>query len=131
MGLFRRKNKAPRLPRGKLLRAKPVRNRLCAWEEAGEGEITVRVPTSRQGWRGWLARLCSIPREYAVALDPVGAKVWGLCDGETTVEEIVKALCETYSLERREAETSLMRYLEQLGKRGLVVLAVPIEPQGP
>ena len=130
MGWFGRKPKTPQLPRAELLRAKPMRNRRCTWEESGKDGITVHVSWSRAGLHRWVAWLFCLPKEHEVVLDSIGAAVWHLCDGETNLEGIVKVLCEQYSLERREAEASLMRYLGQLAKRGLLAVAAPGREQG-
>ena len=41
-------------------------------------------------------------------------------DGETTVADLIAFVAETYRLNRKEAEVSLLNYMDMLGKRNLV-----------
>ena len=58
-------------------------------------------------------------------LDSVGREVWELCDGERTVESIVDAFARNERLTFHEARISVVQYLKELMKRGLVALSVP------
>jgi hypothetical protein len=71
-----------------------------------------------------LSAFLPIPKRRPIELDPIGREVWELCDGEHTLREMVKVFQERHKLSRAEAEWSLRTYLRDLGKRGLVVIAV-------
>jgi len=68
-----------------------------------------------------------LPNKRVVALDEVGSFVWEQCDGNNTIDVIVRKIRNKYNLTRKEAETSLLMYMRQLGKRGYIGFAVPKE----
>jgi len=125
-----RKKKIPQLTRAQVLKGRPLKNPSLEWEKDEEGNIVITV-RRREDWKTkLLSLLFVIPKERKVALDEVGTLVWELCDGQTTVEDIIKKLMERYKLNRREAELSLGEYLKTLTKRGLVGLQVDLRPAG-
>lgn len=91
------------------LKAKPARNPYVRWKKTRKG---VRIFSGKK----------------RIDLDKVGATVWEMCDGENTVEDIARTLHEKYDM-LSEVEKSLSIYLEQLVKKGLVVLLAPEETQ--
>jgi hypothetical protein len=50
-------------------------------------------------------------------------------DGERTVSEIAERVSERFKLHRREAQASLLAYLQMLASRGLIALVAPSPPQ--
>ncbi|MFA4015169.1 MAG: hypothetical protein RUDDFDWM_000242 [Candidatus Fervidibacterota bacterium] len=109
------------LKRSELLRLKPLRKEHIFWEEDEEG--VVRIKSERVGL---LARIMGLilritPRRY-IQLDEIGSIVWKMCDGEHTVAQISQELMKRYKLERREAETSLLTFIQHLLKRRLITL---------
>ncbi len=132
--LRRKKKKAPEIPRTEFLKMKPVRNPALRWEKDEQGTYTVFVPLQQQqqskgrkGKKGLLSKLAPSPTEKKIQLDKVGSIVWGLCDGERTMQDIVEHLREEYKLLPSEAEVSLNAYFNQLSKRGLVGFVLPEE----
>jgi len=137
--LFRRKKpEAPRISRSEFLKLKPVRNPIIKWVKDEKSEIKVTVPLrqspaaaeekTRSG--KLLSKLFpSPPSEKTIQLDKVGSVVWELCDGNSTVKNIVDALYEKFKLMPAEAEISLDAYFRQLSKRALVGFIVPEELQ--
>jgi hypothetical protein len=109
-----------------VLGAVPVRNRLLEWTEEPEG-VVLRVPLRREGFFRWINRIMPAPEHRKVVLDEIGSDVWRMCDGETPVEGIIRALAKKYQLNRREVELSLSLYLKQLARRGYLGL-VAAEP---
>jgi hypothetical protein len=97
-------------PGSDFLKVRPGRNPYARWKKTKKG---VRVTTS----------------EKKIDLDKIGTTVWEACDGQNTVEDIARILREKYNMVMKEAETSLIVYLEQLAKRGFVVLPAPEETQ--
>jgi hypothetical protein len=114
-----------------VLGAVPVRNRLLEWTEEPEG-VVLQVPLRREGIFRWVNRIVPAPEHRKVALDEIGSDVWRMCDGETPVEGIIRALAKKYQLNRREVELSLSLYLKQLARRGYLGLvaaeAAPVAP---
>ena len=123
--LLGRKKKVKGLTRREALSTLPVRNEALKAEANAKGELVMTVPR-RTDWVGkLLAAVFAVPKERKIVLDQVGADIWGLCDGQHTVEDIIAALSGKYKLNRKEAEVSLTAYLRQLGRRGLIGFAVP------
>lgn len=122
MPLFRKK--PPPLPRRELLRAKPVRNEKLTCEENSDGEIVLGIPRKKTWWIDTLSRLFYVPSRRTVVLDRIGSFLWGLCDGQNTVEHVISTIRNEYKLERKEAEVSTLTYLKQLTEKGLIGLAV-------
>ena len=91
--------------------------------DGGEVEITIRPRKDR--FARVLRLIFPAPREKRIQLDEVGAHVWRLCDGETSVDQIIRRMAKRYKLNRKEAETSTTEYLRRLGKRRLVGFAIP------
>jgi len=123
VGKFRK----PRLSREHALQARPVRNPALKWEALDSGEVQVVLPRRRDVMGKLLSSVFYVPQSKPISLDVVGARVWQLCDGEHTVNEIAEALMEEHKLHRREAEVSLTEFLKMLGKRNMVAFVVPTE----
>jgi hypothetical protein len=118
----------PRLTKGEVLGAHPVRNGLVDWEVNEHGEVVLRVPRRQDRLGRVLTRLFAAPEAKQLVLDEVGSEVWKLCTGQNSVDAIVRALAKKYRLNRREVELSLSKYLQQLARRGLIGLSrIPIE----
>ena len=54
------------------------------------------------------------------ALNASALAIWELCDGTTTVDEMVRAIVELTDAEPSEAERDVVRTLNELADRGLV-----------
>ena len=122
MPLFRKK--PPPLPRRELLRAKPVRTEKLTSEENSDGEIVLGIPRRNTWWIDTMSRMFYVPSRRTVVLDRIGSFLWGLCDGQNTVDHVISTIRTEYKLERKEAEVSTLTYLKQLTEKGLIGLAV-------
>ena len=108
-----------------MLKARPVRNNLIEWSKADNDTISLVFPQKKTLWVKVVSKIFMLPKSRVVALDEVGSVVWIMCDGNNSIESIVKALCNKYKLTRKEAETSLLAYFRKLGKRGMIAFAIP------
>jgi hypothetical protein len=120
--VFRRR--AEPLTRDQSLASIPLRNEAVGAERTDAGETRLVVPRRDAWWVGVLARVFYIPKQRRITLDEVGSYVWELCDGRHDVRRIVKALSARYKLHRKEAEVSVVAYLRELAKKGLIGIAV-------
>ncbi len=109
-----------RFTKEETLRAKPIRNESFRWERTSEGEISIIIHRRKVWWIWLLSKIFFIPKKRKFRLDKIGSDVWDMCDGETTVEQMIKRISKSYKLSRREAEVSLLNYLKQLAKKGVV-----------
>jgi hypothetical protein len=116
--------KQPKIGREAMFKSKPVRNNQVEWEKNDKGEIHVTL-TRGDSWKvRTLSKIFWIPQQKTLVLDEIGAQVWDMCDGRTTVEAIIKRLSKTHQLNVKEAEISLLAYLKKLGQKGLLGFAV-------
>jgi hypothetical protein len=118
------RKRAPRFTPEQVLLSRPIRNPSLATEAAEDGGLRIVIERRREWWVRALSVFLPIPKRRPIELDPIGREVWELCDGEHTLREMVKVFQERHKLSRAEAEWSLRTYLRDLGKRGLVVIAV-------
>ena len=116
--------------RDELLHAMPLRNQLIEWEVDDKGEVSLVIPQKERFWVKLVSRLFMLPGKRVVVLDDVGSFVWQLCDGHHSITQIVTQLRGKYQMTRKEAETSLVTFMRQLGKRGMIGFALPKKPKG-
>ena len=113
------------LPRGEMLGLRPVRSREIAWEMKPEAETpgaTLVVPRRDDRLGQLLSRLLHVPATRTVELDEFGAQVWSRCDGAHSVEQLIHFTCETYKLNRRQGEVSVITFMRMLAQRKLIGL---------
>lgn len=121
---LRLKKRGPSLTREQALNALPVRNPTLKWEQNDRGDVVITLTRRRDAKGRLVSFFFHVPRSRDITLDQVGSRVWRLCNGRRTVEELIDQLADEYKLNRREAEVSLTEYLRQLGQRGMVGLLV-------
>jgi hypothetical protein len=125
MDLF--KKKRPQISREGLLRAKPVRNPQAELAEMANGNLELGIPFEKPRGLRWFFRSQKVfTRRFE--LDGLGRKVWDLCDGEHTVRQLIETFSKSEGLNLREAEVSMITYLETLGKRGIIFMTAEKPP---
>lgn len=117
----------PKVTRGEVLGARPVRNPRIDWERGRTHEeqpevVLLRVPRRADRWGNFMARMFRLPSHRRIELDEMGSDVWEMCDGETTVDGLTKAICAKYHLNRRQGEASVTAYMRMLAERRLLAL---------
>ena len=130
MGIFATKNKA-KLTREAMLDSRPARNEALKWDRNDEGEAQIRV-RRQETWKvRLLSRMFYIPKERKITLDELGTEVWTLCDGRTSVSQMIEVLSRKYQLNRKEAEVSLLTYLKTLGQKRFIGFVIEGPGQAP
>ena len=120
MALF--KQKRPTMTRQQLLQARPIRNPKAELTETDQGHLDVAIPFEKPKGLTWFFRgKKTLLRRFQ--LDQLGRKVWDQCDGEHTVRQLIETFSRDEGLNLREAEVSMLAYLETLGKRGIIFMA--------
>ena len=127
MALF--KKQQPVLTREQSLASMPIRNPMLKWEPEDDGTVQILIPRKEGWWVDLLSRMVYVPKRRRIALDELGSYVWDQCDGETTVRSLIDKFARKYKLNRKEAEVSMVSYLKQLAKKGLIGIQVPQNPQ--
>lgn len=113
-----------------MLASRPARNEALKWEknEAGEAQITV---IRQDNWKiRLLSKIFYIPKQRRITLDELGTEVWQMCNGRTTVAQMIDALSERYKLNRKEAEVSLLAYLRTLAQKRFIGFLIAEEKVG-
>ena len=113
--------------RAQVLAARPLRNPGVVWEREKRNEdqpsvVVLQIPRRHDRIANLAARLLKLPEYRKVELDEIGSDVWEMCDGDTSVDALTRAVCTKYRLNRRQAETSVTAYLRQLAERRLIAL---------
>lgn len=113
-----------------MLNSRPARNELIQWEKTDSGEA--RITVERQDtWKiRLLSRIFYVPKERTITLDEVGTEVWQMCNGRTSVAQMIEGLRSKYKLDRKEAEVSLLSYLKTLGQKRFVGFVIEGDQTG-
>jgi len=112
------------LKRDDILKAIPLRNSTVKWEKNDEGEVSIVIPQMDKLWVKIVTKIFMVPGKRVVVLDEIGSYVWLQCDGEHTIRDIMNSLSGKYRLTRKESEVSLITYMRDLGKRGMLGFAI-------
>lgn len=130
MALFGKKRKVPSISRKASLDSKPVQNQALRVERQDDGTIVLCAKQRHKGLGKALAKLSKIEDlEKRYSLDELGAFVWDMCDGQTTVRAMINRFAEKHRLSRKEAEISMVEYLKSLAGKGIIGIVVPGEPE--
>ena len=125
------KTKQPVLTREQSMGSMPIRNPMLKVTTDDDGIVHLSIPRKDTWWVKLLSKMFYVPKRRKIALDELGSFVWTLCDSETTVRSLIDKFCGKYKLNRKEAEISMVTYLRQLAKKGLIGIQVPHEaPKG-
>ena len=117
--------KRPDVDRSQVMKSFPVRNQLITWEVDDKGEASLVVPQKDKLWVRFISKFFMLPNKRVIVLDSIGTYVWQMCDGKHNISQIVKGVQNQYQLTRKEAETSLFTFMQQLGKRNFIGFAIP------
>ena len=123
---FKNKKKSEGPNRNEALECIPIKNDNIEESRQDNGELLLIYPIIIRPWLAGLFRKRGGKNERTIdkklQLDALGAEVWGLMDGHTTVHEIIKRFALNHQIPQREAEAAVTRFLRDLGKRGLIGL---------
>ncbi len=99
-----------------------VPHRLRDWERSEEGRVVILKPKLGDNPIGrWL--MARMPQPYyRINLDDFGSHVWELCDGNTTVREIGKALRQRFGDSVEPVYDRLAIFFRQLERGRLIRL---------
>ena len=121
--------KRPDVDRTQVMKSFPVRNQLITWEIDDKGEASLVIPQKDKLWLRLAGKLFMLPDKRVIVLDSIGTYVWQMCDGKHTISQIRNGVQKQYQLTRKEAETSLFTFMQQLGKRNFIGFAIPNRQQ--
>ena len=127
LSLFKKKKDTPELDREQSMQSVPVLNQLITVEYDAEDNAVLNVPRKRTTMVKLMAKLFRLPPYKQIELDELGTYTIELCDGEHTVEQMIEEFADRFDLSHREAEVSMLSFLETLAKRGIIAFALPEE----
>ena len=107
-----------------ILESVPYVNEAAQITRNSEGHALVEVPLRRPRYMvpplSWLVRFSERRR---LALDPLGAAILGMVNGQRTTAQIIEAFAVENKLRFREAQTPVLQFLGMLLQRGVVAVA--------
>lgn len=116
--------KPAQLSRADALCCIPIRNPMVVESRMDSGEMLLSYTETLKPWfAGILRRMnkaSEISRTRKLQLDILGTGVWDLVDGKSTVMEIIDSFAGIHQLYHKEAEVSVIQFLRELGRRGIV-----------
>lgn len=123
--------KSQPLSRIDALRCIPIRNPRVVETRLESGEKLLSYPDALTPWfAGILKRINITPdirRMRKLQLDILGTSVWNLVDDTTSVMDISTSFARLHQLYPREAEISVIQFLRELGRRGIIGMKQVIE----
>ncbi|MDO9112126.1 MAG: PqqD family protein [Desulfatirhabdiaceae bacterium] len=123
--------KSQPLSRADALCCIPIRNPLVVENRLDSGEMLLTYPETIKPWfAGILQRMkktTEIQRARKLQLDILGTCVWDLVDDDATVMDIIAAFAKLHQLYHKEAEISVIQFLRELGRRGIIGMKQVIE----
>jgi hypothetical protein len=115
-----RSKQQQKLPRREMMDSVPRLNPAVRWEELDSGVLSAAYRKDMPGWRKVFARIAVAPEVGHIALDKTGSQVVRAIDGQRTIRDLIALVSDRFKLSRKEAEVSTLKYMEALGRRGLV-----------
>jgi len=117
-----------------MLALRPVRNPAVIWErrsgatdpdDPDDPDIRTAAVLTLPHRKDRMGKILSfwfhMPEGKTITLeDEISAELWEMCDGSHTVEQLVKHTCQSYKLNRRQGEVSVVTFMRMLTQRRLV-----------
>ena len=122
---FRRKPKPPVLIRPHTLASRLVRNSGVVEETRDDGRVVLVLSLKPARWTRILGQSTEIPVLRKFELDELGHEVWDRCASSPTVEQLIRRFAADHQVNVREAEVSVVSFIQMLMKRGLVGVEAP------
>ena len=116
--------KSPPLSRSDAFSCIPIRNPHVVETRLETGEILLAYPETLKPWfitiLQRMKKESRLQRLRKLQLDILGTGVWDLVNGKSTVMEIIDLFADCHQLYRKEAEVSVVQFLRELGRRGII-----------
>lgn len=92
-----------------------------------EGSLTLIVKRKNWGPHQMIKAFSKIelpPKR--IELDQIGKYVFLLIDGKSTIKQIIQSFRKEYDLHEKEAELSVVAFMNSLMERGAIVVEIPL-----
>ena len=60
--------------------------------------------------------------EWLHELNDVGIEIWKMCDGNSSVSDIINKICDEFNVERDVADADVSEFINELSKKDLISL---------
>jgi hypothetical protein len=115
-----------RITRVEALGRIPEKNNQVRETRQESHEILLEYPAAVRPWLVGIAHRLRLhpkggrPIIRKLQLDQLGTDVWELLDGNRSVNQVIRAFARKHRLHQKEAEVSVVQFLRELGRRGLI-----------
>jgi len=114
------------MSRAQALRCRPIKSEDITEIRLESGEVLIEYPLTLRPLAAAIARRLgtsgTVWKTKKLQLDALGTSVWDLFDGRRSVSQVIEIFARTHRLESREAEVSITRFIQELGRRGILGL---------
>jgi len=111
-----------------MLMARPVQNTAVRVEHKRPNSVIIHVKRKKPWYMAPpLSWIIPARPTQALTLDAIGSEIWGLCNGQRTVEDVVDIFALRYRLSFHEARISVTEYLKTLIQRSVLAIAMQTE----
>src|SRR4051794_25804043 len=123
MSMFKKRSKSSVAPsRSTLLSSIPIKNALVREKQMNKKNLRLTAPLKPSRLHAFISKS---PTEKSFDLDDLGQDVWSRLDHQQTIEHLIQSFAEDHHLNLREAEVSILLFLNTLAKRNLIALLTP------
>ncbi len=109
----------------RLLSIYPVRNQV-KWQKEDD-KVVLIYPKDFSKFESWLHKRIGGPDTIRRPMDEVGSRIWLMCDGRHTVNDICSELDEIYHEDVEPVLDTVSKFLEVLARSNLIRLSTKRE----
>ena len=113
---------AAKFERDDAMGARPARLPAVRAEPRDNGGMLVTVRLERPRWQRLFGGNTTYKRTFG--LDPLGRRVYDLCDGKQKVTHIARTIAREQKISQAEAEVAVTTFLKTMMSKGLVAAMV-------
>jgi len=123
-------SRRPRLSRQEMFDTVPHLNPAVRLTELDTGRAMVVYEKGGNRAARLLRRLFAVPEVSELLLDEAGTKIVQRTDGKATISDLIAYAAGEFRLSRKESEVAVLKYMDTLGRRGLVGFEVRASRRG-
>ena len=111
------------LSRSQAFSARPLAVKTLGRKPLTQGGQRIIIAMQPRGAQKWLLRMPA-DTTRRIDLDAIGIEVFDMCDGKTSVRQIIKRFAKTYQVDDQEAEMAIVNFIRMMMRKGLICLTV-------
>jgi hypothetical protein len=114
--------KMPRTNRSLALSARPEQVACLEQRQTQDGGTAILMHVQRPAWQRFFGGPALVKRTFE--LDAFGREVYEACNGQQTVDGLIRAFSTSHQVSLAEAEIAMTQFLKTLMTKGLIAMAV-------